>query len=367
MKLTFIFLIGTLFFFATASAQKQVIDAVDHTPIPAASIFDASGNMVGYTLSDGVFSEIPESAYPITVHCIGYERLVIEHAEDKIWEMKPSVYDLNEVVVTPAKCDVMKQIFYIREFFSMSNETDTVTVFSEHMADWFVPNSKDAKFGGDLSLRILESRQYSNYQLFGKDSISTDPETNFPSMVEIFKPIGNKVTAPASFKEPGDAIKLYEESGKSGMFRIKKQNDQTFTIIADGLADSKEHKMSPWLLKFLGFTMDFNQFYVTQVYRVNDKGVYMLNDLIEASFVMQADGRGKYIRKALKSDKPIVVRGTIELYVVDRDCLSKDEAKEEYKKKPKGMKFMIPATVPPLSESTRRLVERANAEAKNKN
>ena len=150
MKLTFIFLIGTLFFFATASAQKQVIDAVDHTPIPAASIFDASGNMVGYTLSDGVFSEIPESAYPITVHCIGYERLVIEHAEDKVWEMKPSVYDLNEVVVTPAKCDVMKQIFYIREFFSMSNETDTVTVFSEHMADWFVPNSKDAKFGGDL-------------------------------------------------------------------------------------------------------------------------------------------------------------------------------------------------------------------------
>jgi hypothetical protein len=364
MKLTFIFLIGTLFFFATASAQKQVIDAVDHTPIPAASIFDASGNMVGYTLSDGVFSEIPESAYPITVHCIGYERLVIEHAEDKVWEMKPSVYDLNEVVVTPAKCDVMKQIFYIREFFSMSNETDTVTVFSEHMADWFVPNSKDAKFGGDLSLRILESRQYSHYQLFGKDSISTDPETNFPSMVEIFKPIGNKVTAPASFKEPGDAIKLHEESGKSGMFRIKKQNDQTFTIIADGLADSKEHKMSPWLLKFLGFTMDFNQFYVTQVYRVNDKGVYMLNDLIEASFVMQADGRGKFLRMALNSDKPIVIRSMVEYYVVDRDYLSKEEAKEEYKNKPTNVKFVIPSTVPPLNEATKRLVERANAEAK---
>ena len=79
---------------------------------------------------------------------------------------------------------------------------------------------------------------------------------------------------------------------------------------------------------------------------------------------MEADGRGKYLRKALKSDKPIFIRSMIELYVVDHDYLSNGEAKEEYKNKPSDVKFVIPATVPPLSEATQQLVERAKVEAK---
>ena len=54
----------------------------------------------------------------------------------------------------------------------------------------------------------------------------------------------------------------------------------------------------------------------------------------------------------------------IEYYVVDIDYLSKEEAKEEYKNKPTNVKFVIPSTIPPLNESTKRLVERANAEVK---
>ena len=84
----------------------------------------------------------------------------------------------------------------------------------------------------------------------------------------------------------------------------------------------------------------------------------------EVSIVMESEGRGKYFREMLESDKPIVIRAMIEYYVVDIDYLSKEEAKEEYKSKPTNVKFVIPSTVPPLNESTKRLVERANAEAK---
>ena len=364
MKHAFILLISALLFCCPVDAQERVIDSTDRSPISAASIFDATGNMVGFTLSDGVFSEIPTSAYPITLRCMGYEQLIIERPENKTWEMTPIVYELEEVVVVPVKRNILKQTFYVREYFSMSSETDTVTFFNEHMADRFVPTSKDVKFGGNTELRLLESRQYGHYQLFGQDSITTDPESPFPSMATIFEPIDKEVTAPESFKEPGNAVKLYEEPGKSGMGLIKKQNDRTFTFIADGLADTKGHKISPWPLKLLGCTMEFNQLYVTQAYRVNEKGVYLPNDLLEASFVMQADGRGKYLRKALKSDKPVVIRCMVEMYIVDRDYLSKEEAKKEYKNKPTGVKFVVPSTVPPLNEATRRLVERANAEAK---
>ena len=367
MKHSFLLIIITLLFCNSLVAQERVVDATDRSPVSAASIFDASGNMVGYTWNDGLFSEIPESAYPVTVRCMGYEQLVIERPENKTWEMTPIAYELEEVVIVPVKRNILKQTFYVREYLSMYNETDTVTCFTEHMADRFIPASKDAKFSGKSSLRILASHPYEHYQLFGADSVSTNPESMIPSMATIFEPINIDVVLPESFKEQEGATKFYEESGKSGKELILKQNDRTFTYSVDALADKKEHKISPWALKLLGFTMDINQVYVTQVYRVNDKGVYLPKDLLESSFVIQADGKGKYLRKALKSDKPIIIRCLNELYVVGYDYLSKEEAKEEYKNKPTDVKFVIPSTVPPLNEATQRLVERANAEAKNKN
>ena len=364
IKRIYTLIIGVLMFLAPADAQKRVLDAVTQSPVAAASIFDAAGNMVGFTWSDGLFSEVPESAYPVTLRCMGYEQLVIERPEDKTWLMTPMAYELEEVVIVPVKRNVLKQTFYVREYFSMNNASDTVTFFMEHMAHRFVPTSKDAKFGYDSSLHILDTRHYARYKIFGKDSVVINPESAFPSLLKVFDLNDEEVAAPESFKESGNTVKHYEEAGKSGMALIQKQNAQTFTTIEDVLALTKEHKMSPWAFKLLGFTMEINQFYTTHAYRVNDKGVYLPKDLIEASFVMEADGRGKHLRKAIKSDKPVVIRSLIELYIVDRDYLSKDEAKEECKNKPADVKFVIPSTVPPLNEATRRLVERANAEIK---
>lgn len=361
MKRLFTFIISALLFSCPINAQKRVIDATDHSPISTAFIFGASGNMIGFTWSDDVLAEIPESAYPITLRCIGYEQLVIERPENKVWEMTPTVYELDEVVIVPVKRNVLKQTFYVREYFSMSNESDTVTFFMEHMAERFVPTSKDAKFGGKSSLRILDSHHYSRYQLSGNDSIIANPESPFPSMLSVFDLNDKEVIAPASFKELRNTNKLHEESDKSRIALIQKQNAQTFTMIKGVLSEGKKHIVSPWPLKLLGLTMDFNQLYATHAYHVNDKGIYLPKDLTEASFVMEADGRGKYLRKALNSEKPIKIRTMIELYIVDRDYLSKEEAKKEYKNKPTNVKFVIPSTVPPLNEATRRLVERANA------
>lgn len=366
MKRIFTLLIGVVLFLSPVYAQRRVVDATDHSPIPTATIFDASGNVVGFTSYEGSFSEIPESAYPLTLTSIGYEPLVIDSAEDKTWEMKPKTYLLEEVVVKPGKRNVLKQTFYIREYFSMSNATDTATFFIEHMADRFVPTSKDAKFSGSSDMRILDSHHYARYQLFGEDSISTNPEDQFISMATIFKPLDEEIPVPESFKEPGNAIKHSEKSGKSGTVLILKQNAQTLTMTVDVLADKKNHKMSPWLFKLLGFTMNFNQIYTTHAYQVNDTGVYQPKDLIQACYVMEAEGRGKFLRMALKSKEPVQIHYTIELYIVDRNYLTKERAKEDYKNKPTDVKFVVPSTVPPLNEATQRLVDRANAEAKNK-
>ena len=99
---------------------------------------------------------------------------------------------------------------------------------------------------------------------------------------------------------------------------------------------------------------------------MNNEGVYQPKDLIQACYVMEADGKGKFLRKALKSKEPVQIHYTIEFYIVDRNYLTKERAKEEYKNKPTDLKFLVPSTVPALNEATQRLVDRANAEAKNK-
>jgi hypothetical protein len=77
--------------------------------------------------------------------------------------------------------------------------------------------------------------------------------------------------------------------------------------------------------------------------------------------MMEAEGRGKYIRMALDSKTPVTVRSMSEIYVVDRNFLTQEEAKEEMDKKDSRMDFVIPSNVPALNEATRRLVERAKA------
>ena len=346
----------------SANAQKRLVDAVDKTPVSIASILDAAGNMVGFTLSDGTFTDIPSSSYPITIRCIGYEQLVIETPQNKTYEIMPVSYELDEVVIVPVERNILKQTFYVREYFSLNTKTDTVTYFLEHMAHRFVSATEKVKYSGNTSLRVLGTRAYSRYKILGEDSIASDSKPMFPSMLSVIDLYDDEVLAPESFKGQGDDAKLYEEKGKSGVSLIKKQNAHTFTVIEDVLADKNGHSISPWSLKLLGLTMEIGQLYTTRAYRVNDKGVYLQKDMIECGMVMEADGRGKFIRKILKSEKPVDVRLMIEAYLVDSDYLTKEEAKVEKKNKKSDVEFVIPSTVPPLNDATRQFVERASGQ-----
>ena len=363
MKKLCALIISVAIFYTTAYAQKRVVDAEDKTPIVAASVFDKAGNLLELTDNNGVFTDIPASAYPLTVSCLGYDQLVIERPENKTWDMKPMYYDLPEVVIDPSKRNVVKQTFYIREYFSMTNNADTVTLFTEHMAERFIPTTKEAKFGGNYSLRIISTRQYGRIKIQGRDSIISNPKKSVPSLLSLFDLDNDDVKAPESFTKQSGSSNIYEKSGKSGMSLIQKQNAQTFTVIEDMLADKKNHKMSPWALKAIGFTMDFNEYYTTYAYRANKKGVYKPSDLKQASFVMEADGKGKHIRKIFKTDNPVDIRSCIDLFVVDTEYLTKEDAKDDYKNKPSYIKFEIPSTVPPLNNATKQLVKRAKAES----
>lgn len=355
-------IIALILLTTAASAQERVINATDRSPVSAASILDASGNMVGFTLSDGAFTEIPKTAYPITIRCVGYEQLVIEQPQNRTWEMTPVVYELAEVVVVPVERNVLKQTYYVREHLSMSTQSDTITFFMEHMANRLVAASKDVKYSGDTSIRLTANRCFVRYKLADNDIVVADYTNDTPSMLDLIELSDEPIEAHESLKGQN---KLYEKRGKSGIQLVQRENGSTFSNTEDQLAGKKGHSISPWILKLMGCSMKIEQLYSTQVFRANDEGIYQPKDLIEASFVMEADGKGKFIRKLLNSDKPVTIRSMIEIYVVDRKYLTKEDAKKEYKKKAEEVQFVIPSTVPPLDKATQRLVERAIAESGN--
>lgn len=359
----FALLVISLFLYSrVVIAQKKVIDTTDHSPIVAATIFDNVGNIVGFTLNNGYFPDIPESAYPITLRSIGYEQLIIEKPEEKTWEMIPAIYELGEIEIVPVKRNVLKQLFYVREYSSLNNEEDTIADFMEYMAVRFIPTTKDAKFGGNSSLHILNSRGCLRYKVVDVDTLVVTNKSVSPSALSLCELENSQIDASESFKQQSGPTKFYQKPGKSGMYLIKKQNAQTFTIIKDELAKKKNHKLSPFILKLFGLTMDVNKCLITQTFRANDKYIYQPKDIMEANIVIEANCRGKYFRKILKSEKPVILRSMMELYLVDSEYLSKEEAKQEYNDKENKLNFTIPSTIPPLNAVTQKMVMRAKTE-----
>jgi hypothetical protein len=346
----------------SAYSQQRVIDATDSIPVSAASIFDFDGNVVGYTMADGIFSEIPETAYPITIRCLGYEPLVIAEPKDTVWQMKQCFYDMPELVIVPGDRNVMKQILYIRNYFSLCNEIDTVTHFVEEMAYRYVSATEDAKIDVGSQIHSASCRSFSQHKVGDLDSVAYEENSKSFFMTSTLTKLSSKeILVHESLKN--DSTGYYEKKGKSGLALVQRLSNGVFTFKEDLLADKKNHTLSPWPLKLLGFTLEINQFYTTNAFSINEDGKYYPKDLLEAGFMMEAEGRGKYIRMALDSKTPVTVRTMTEIYVVDRDFLTLEEAKEESAKEAPKMDFIIPSNVPALNEATRRLVERAKAKA----
>ena len=356
MKRFFLLILGGLLCWNIAESQRRVVDVMDDTPLSSATVFDAQGNVVGFTSSEGDFSNIPETAYPITIRCIGYENIVVTHPVDTVLQMIPAVYELEEAVISASR-EVMKQTFYVREYFSICSETDTITHFLEHMCDRYVPASKGVKFKNN-DLRFRNTRCYKYYQIGDQDSVAVSNKPGSKVFLGLIET--EEVDASESFKGQMGVNRVYEEKGKSGILHSRKQNERIFTEYKDGLADKKGHIAHlPFLLNMMGLSMDVHQAYITHVYNANDASVYQPKDLIQASVVVEVLGKGKLLRQMVNSDVPVKINFSIEYYVVSREYISKEQAKEEYKAKALKVPFEISATVPQLSEATRKIIKRA--------
>lgn len=356
-------LVGLIIVLCNAEAQIRIVDANDGSPIAAASLFDNKNNMVGFTWSDGVISNVPETAYPLNVRCMGYEPITIDTPKEQTWRMNTMSYGLDEIVIEPVQRNIMKQTFYAREYFSMIVDKDTISFFHERMAQRFISTSKDSKFKGDTNIDILNSRSYTYQNINKENSNLNDAVLELPSLLEIVFLDDETLYAPESFIKSSTETKYHQEKGKHGVAVVMRQNKNTFSCMNDALADKKEHSWNPAVLKLIGLNLDVTQLYQSQGYRINEEGVYEPKDLNEAVLVMDAAGKGRVFRKLFKTDQTVSIRIMVELYVTDREYLSIEEAKEEQKNPPTTIPFVVPTSAPPLNAFTLQMVKQTNAQS----
>ncbi|MDE6306613.1 MAG: hypothetical protein K2L90_08510, partial [Muribaculaceae bacterium] len=153
--------------------------------------------------------------------------------------------------------------------------------------------------------------------------------------------------------------------GKHGLKEVYRQNDHSFSATFDALADKKEHVWSPTALKLIGATLDIDQMFMSQTYFRNRSGEYWPEDLVSATYTMNALGRGKWIKKAFDTKGDVSLKAYFEIYIVDREYLPADEAKQLMKDGTLSMKVRRPSEAPQPDAATQRIIDRVIAERRN--
>lgn len=339
-------------------ARTVVADATDRSPLAAASVFDSSGTMVALTDSCGVF----DTALPVAVRCLGYEPARLEAQADTLF-MTPASFELPEMTFNLAEREVLRLICYVREYLGMTTSRDTTAVFAEYMVDYMLPVKKLKKYKGRATPRILGRRCVARIAMpgGGNDSISVNPDEMTELWLQLAGMHGGK---DGEYKNFPDSILHadgeYAEPGKYGPRVVYRVQPEVISVAADGLADRKNHRWSPWIFKLIGCTIDFSDMCISRAYNRTPKGSTRPEELLMSTISMKAVGRGKFLRKALDSKTPVSVNCFFEVYPVDREYLTVLEAKASDSDSPAETEIMVPAHAMPLDAATERLLERAS-------
>lgn len=326
-----------------------VTDAATGQPVAGATLFSSKGAIITITGESGQTEEIPQECFPVTVRCLGYSPVEIGPDESAAG-LQPVSFELGEVTVSPADRPVSRLLCNIREFVSTSNSTDTLQAYTEYMADFFLPAEGTKKFKARRSPRVLASETYRlQTSADGTDSLSRVDDTGdiWLELLEIRD------------EKTGGKSRTDSVAGKhSGFSRIVRRTPGLYIVDSDFLADKKGHTWSPAFFKFLGMTMDVNRMTTSWGFRKNSADIYRTADLVFGTLNMEVKGRGKWIKKAFKSDEPVDIQIYFEIYPVEVSSLTVDEANAMLSERNPSEPMRRSVHAQPLPPGISRIVER---------
>lgn len=320
-----------------------VVDRADGNVLPGTSVFNCHGIIIGIADDNGMLPRCGHDDYPLTVRSLGFNDRVIEEPCDTI-ALEPAVYELGDVTVLSGERPVMRVTCYIREFATGATVSDTTRYYAQHMGYIYFPVGDTKKFKAKLkphlALTAVTKRVTSSE---GTESISHSSESDMMfSWISLFE-VKEKTTVGDSILQ-GNAT--WSEMGKHSRRTIQRVTDGTLLESTDALANFNNHTFSPGIFKLLGIAMDLTELRHTWLYAKDARlEQYGPESLALGSLSLEINAKGKFFKKAFKTDNPVLLRGYYEIYPVDRQYYTVDEAKAEIKEKPTLTDFTMLTTV----------------------
>lgn len=159
LKLVILFLFSTTHF---SLAQVVFVDSESKLPIPSVSVYNITGNLIGFSNKDGMMELIPETKrgeiFPLegSVEHISYESKslkISKHTSEQIVLLLPRVNQLKDVVISfsPA-CEFLRIKGYYRslETFNLKHK-----YYSDGIVEFYVPLNN-----GKVKYRLIDYRIY---------------------------------------------------------------------------------------------------------------------------------------------------------------------------------------------------------------
>lgn len=355
----------TLFcpFLCGAAADIVLVDGKDGTILAGATVVDWSGLILGMTDAGGAVRDVAESRFPLSVRCVGYDPTTIESPSDTV-RMTPATYTLTEMTVASGERPIKRVVCYVREYSTGATGTDTMMLYTDYMTQSFVTEGKvkgyDSFHARPNAIAVRRYARLSNAE--GLDSVARPGNDDDLTMLSWME---NIAKIPSLTYEEREAISNGAPSdtifGKYGPKTIFRKTNGLYMQQHDLLSDKKNHVMSPFFFKLLGFTMNFEEFNLSLAHKSNGTGKYTLYDFVYGTYSLHVKARGKWIKKLMHTKDPIEMDCYVELYPIDITNLTVEEYKE-LSKDYIPVPFQQPENLQPLPPAVDALVERVNRE-----
>lgn len=344
-----------------AGVVVKVVDGADGAPLGGATVFGRSGLILGFTDADGALEVADEGCFPLTVRCMGYEVGQCEAGKARV-ALIAEPFELAELAVSPGDRPVARLLCYIREYCSCATPTDTLICFNEHMGDVFLPVKDKVKgFKAKDSPRFLYSEMYTQMASSrGVDTVYSPTNRDDTFTWEMLMKFPKSATPTERMLSGAMADTVAGKYSPRDIQRVSPAG--LFSVTTDFLADAKDHVASPFIFKMLGMSNDVTEMFHTWVFRNNGgASVYSSADLVKGDFSMSMLGKGKWIKKAFKSDEAVNIRCYYEIYPVDVEFLTVEDARELSKNPPELKQLQRSEIASPLMPSIAKIVERAKS------
>lgn len=222
-------------------------------------------------------------------------------------------------------------------------------MYNEHMGDFFVGDGKLKGFKTNDKPRFLTSRLRARV---------TNSEQNLDSIfVPEFRNDMVSWEQLIEFPKRRVEIKTGKKSGEFGIRETVTRAGELTTIRTDFLADEKNHRMSPLLFKLIGFSMDITTLQRTMIVSPSGGSSYNGADIRSATFTFDATATGKWIKKAFHTDSPVHMYAYFEVYPVEVEYLTIEQAKN-LQKNPPRVKMQVSPLAPAPDAAARQMMER---------